>query len=92
MFTQLAFIEIPSFCDGYCIATFTKGEVSRAETKHIKLQEKPQFNTTNSTVITDLKEHIFFLDGIFIFYKEHGTSTELKLIFFIPCFSDVHDL
>jgi len=38
MFTKVAFVEVPSFCDGCCITTFTVAEVSRAQTKHIKLK------------------------------------------------------
>jgi len=38
MFTKVAFVEVPSFCDGCCITTFTEAEVSGAQAKHIKLK------------------------------------------------------
>jgi len=38
MFTKVAFVEVPSFCDGCCITTFTVAEVSGAQAKNIKLK------------------------------------------------------
>jgi len=38
MFTKVALVEVPSFCDGCCITMFTVAEVSGAQTKHVKLK------------------------------------------------------
>jgi len=46
MFTKVAFVEVPNFCDGCCITMFTVAEVSGAQAKYIKLKNYALYTIT----------------------------------------------